>query len=101
MVLYAFVTTPVQYWHQHINSDLSLTETSKEKKSNSISETSDKKNEANCKICSHKYSTYHNNALVILDSPKYLYISSEEFYYYFIPSTPIFYNSNKGPPSKA
>jgi hypothetical protein len=101
MVLYAFVTTPVQYWHNHINADLSLSEYSKEKKSSSISETNDKTNEANCKICSHQYSTYQNNTTLIIETPKALNNSVEAFYYWFIPTTPVFYNSNKGPPSIA
>lgn len=98
MALYAFVATPVQLWHHH-NYATVTSGASDKKETASFSKSTDKSVEANCKVCSHQYSTYNDGATVIFAAPLFSDKAKQGFYYTSVPSTPLHNFSNKGPPA--
>lgn len=97
---YAFIATPIQFWHHHnyaVNAKRSSSTNDKEKIT--FSKSSGKSVEGNCQICSHHYSTYYNDATTIFAAPLIFASIKEGFYYTSIPSTPLFNLPNKGPPA--
>ncbi len=94
LALYAFIATPVSYWHHHqTNGEQSVIEQHSQKVSNSTVE-----NEANCKICSQHYSESVNDAIII-DIPPFQYRSRHrECDLLKILPDPGYNLSNKGPP---
>jgi len=97
LALYAFVATPVSYWHQHEgDKDVKQTEQcSKTEKKYSIAVGDD------CKICSHHYSVADNDAELFV----FLFINYFPSLDYTYPvssiSNPGYGESNKGPPATA
>ena len=98
LVLYAFVTTPVQLWHHHNTTESTSAATSNSVKHNTISKTSDSNSESSCQICSHKYSTYSDDALLQVESTRILTAAKNGYYCLPFISTPSFSLTNKGPP---
>jgi hypothetical protein len=99
LALYAFVSTPVQLWHHHDISESTQASTSDSEKHDTISKASDSNSESSCQICSHKYSTYNDDALFPVESS--LIITAAKNGHYCLPviSTPSFLLPNKGPPA--
>ena len=95
LVLYAFIATPVSYWHYHKhNCDKYETE------QNSLTEKKASAAAVNdCKICNHHYSVASNNAITV-------YFPFEKFFNahnaaHFISNiiNRGYSQSNKGPPA--
>src|SRR5688500_48864 len=83
LVLYSFVSTPVQLWHHHNISESTPASTSDSAKHDTISKASDSNSEKGCQICSHKYSTYNDDALFPVESS--LLITAAKNGYYCLP----------------
>jgi len=95
LALYAFIATPVSYWHHHENN----VNKSQTEKHSQIVKKSTLPTFAYCKTCSHHYSVSNKDANII-------YFSSESFFpsyniYFFINkiTNPSYKQSNKGPPA--
>ena len=98
MALYAFVATPIQFWHHHNNTDSLATSKSNKKGTTSFSKDAGVFTEANCQVCTHQYASYCNGLIEIFDSPLFVVAPKNRQYYSSIPLSPIFKFSNKGPP---
>ncbi|MFC0774171.1 hypothetical protein [Terrimonas alba] len=99
LALYAFVATPVQLWHHHDDaSTIPAATSSRDTNNESISKAGNAASENSCPVCSHKYSTYSNEAVV--SSESFLEIPAAKNGYYCVPviSIPAFSLPNKGPP---
>ena len=97
MVLYAFIATPVSYWHHH----KSFCEKNNTKQSSQIAEESNEAVDANCKICSHHYSVSANDAITYYFSPINFINTFSDFYILKRIANPGYGQSNKGPPAVA
>jgi transcription elongation factor Elf1 len=95
LALYAFIATPVSYWHHHKSTcvdDGTEQHSQVIKKNQSV-------DDANCKICSHHYSASINDAITIYFSPITIYSTFSDFYTVKKMANPGYGQSNKGPPS--
>ncbi|MBP8115332.1 MAG: hypothetical protein KAY50_08245 [Chitinophagaceae bacterium] len=100
LAVYAFIATPVQLWHHHNYETNTVSgKSSKEKTSTSFSEISQQAVDANCKICSHHYSTFIEAAIIKIEAPYIVSQSLEQYYVFPILSSPFLHFSNKGPPA--
>lgn len=100
MALYAFVATPVQFWHHHnYAAQTTVSGSSEKKEATSLSKSTGKSVEGNCQICSHQYSTYNDGSTVIFAAPVFIANAKEGFYFRVISSVPLFNLANKGPPA--
>lgn len=94
LVLYAFIATPVSYWHHHKNTwGKNNTEQHSQvaKKSNLVTD-------ANCKICSHHYSVSADDAITVYFYPINFLNTFSDFYTLKRIANPGYGQSNKGPP---
>jgi hypothetical protein len=98
LALYAFVSTPVQVWHHHNISECIPAATSDIAKNETISKASGSNSESSCQVCSHKYSTYNDDALFSIESSLILTAAKNGYYCLPVISTPSFSSPNKGPP---
>lgn len=98
LVIYGFVATPVQLWHDHDNSDIENSFNNGKQNQLSESKSAGGAVEKNCKICSHQYSNHEAGAVVLFKVPFVMSSSDDCVYYNFLPASPIFDFSNKGPP---
>lgn len=94
--LYAFIVTPVSYWHQH---NFSNSGTSKKQYQETIAKSSVMGTDANCKICSHHYSVSDDDAVALLISPTEQLSALNGFFFTKDVPNPGYCQSNKGPPS--
>ncbi|WP_332732614.1 hypothetical protein [Flavihumibacter sp.] len=102
MALYAFVATPVQFWHHHKDEQQSgVTRQAEKNDAESLSSSAGKSLEGNCETCSHKFSSYNEGATIIFAAPVFYPVLKAGFYYSLVPSSPLFRLSNKGPPALA
>ncbi len=95
LALYAFMVTPVSYWHQH---SIDSRAYAGEKQSNQVKNVSAAVDE-NCKICAHHYSVAANDAIIISFSPWMAFISYDDCYFQQRITNPGYNQSNKGPPA--
>ena len=94
LALYAFVTTPVQYWHHH-----SAKQKHNQSQYDRLLQNDNSQQDANCPVCSHKYSSYSEITIIAFELCKNVAVVQFDFY---LPSTitaPSFLFFNKGPPS--
>lgn len=101
MTLYAFVATPVQFWHHHNYANTAACGSPDKKETTSFSKSTGKSVEGNCQICSHQYSTYSDATAAIFAAPVFIATAKEGFHFIDLPSSPLFNISNKGPPAIA
>jgi hypothetical protein len=98
LALYAFVATPVQYWHHH------AIHASKQKQTQNsqhdpLLQNGGSQQDANCPVCSHKYSSYSEIEIISFEP---CYSAAIALPGSFIVSTitaPSFLLPNKGPPA--
>lgn len=96
LAVYAFVATPVSYWHHHNSAN---TSSSTKQQQQTIEKISVISADANCKICSHHYSVFNDDAVkLLISSAKQLSPFNGFFFIKDIPN-PGYSQSNKGPPS--
>lgn len=102
LVLYAFITTPVQFWHHHNNAATSIYSLPSDDAANVAASYEDNKTiEDSCQICGHHYSIYsttdvfHFKIITSVINPK------QGFYAFATPFAPYFHSANKGPPTIA
>jgi hypothetical protein len=99
LALYAFIATPVQFWHHHAYPVSSTTSNSKEK--TSVTKSPANIFDSNCKICSHHYSVAANDAVTVYFSPIIFFNTLSVFYLLKKIANPGYGQSNKGPPAIA
>ena len=98
LVIYCFVATPIQLWHNHNYSNIENSFNSDKKNQVSESTSAGSIVEENCKICSHQYSSYEDGAVVLFKTPLNISSTNNSVYYNFLPLSPVFNFTNKGPP---
>ncbi len=94
LALYAFIATPVTFWHHH-KSNCDRKDAGQHEQG--VKE-SDKAVDANCKICSHHYSVAVNDAVTAYFSPLTFFNTVSDFYILKKIANPGYGQSNKGPP---
>jgi predicted glycosyltransferase involved in capsule biosynthesis len=97
LALYAFVTTPVSYWHHH-NRSCDKNET--EQHLQMVKKASFAPND-NCKICAHHYSIATNDAITIYFLSVNHFTFCDTFFQINALTNPGYSQSNKGPPAIA
>lgn len=97
LTLYAFIATPVSYWHHH----KSTCEKDNTEHHSNIIKKSIANSEANCKICSHHYSVSANDAITVYFSPVTFITTISDFNLLKKVANHGYRQSNKGPPVDA
>jgi hypothetical protein len=97
LALYAFTATPVSYWHHH----KSACETSNTDQHSEGVKKHNVTTDANCKICSHHYSVFANDAITVYFSPITLFNTVNDFGFLKKIANPGYGQSNKSPPAVA
>jgi hypothetical protein len=95
--VYAFIATPVQFWHHHKYAGSISASHSKEEKI--VSKSEGKAVEANCQICSHHYSIYADDASTVFVIALTKEVAGESFPLQSIPAAPFFNSTGRGPPT--
>lgn len=98
LAVYAFVATPVQFWHSHSHTSLQSVDINEFGNQDEFSNVSYDSSESYCQVCAHHYSVYSEDTCFIV--PEVLtetHLPEGEFTCSF-PVTPIRGFSNKGPP---
>jgi predicted glycosyltransferase involved in capsule biosynthesis len=97
LALYAFIATPVSYWHHHKNNcDKNETEQQLQIVKKASFATND-----HCKICAHHYSIANNDAITIYFLSVNHFTSCDTFFQINAMTNPGYSQSNKGPPAIA
>jgi hypothetical protein len=96
VAVYGFVAAPVQLWHHHM-SETRPGAVSLDTKCDTVSQGSDS-SEANCPVCSHKYSTYIDDALIPFAALLILLAAKNNWRPLQLVSIAAFHLPNKGPP---
>ena len=96
LALYAFMVTPVSYWHQHSFDCNTAATKNASKQTVNISDA-----DANCKICTHHYSVADNDAVIISFPALKVFSTYSDYYFLEKIANPGFSQSNKGPPARA
>lgn len=102
LAVYAFIATPVQWWHHHTYAVITTSSLQSAGKAKiATPHSSNKTIEDNCQICGHHYSIYSNDDVSVFK----IFISANNprqgFYALAIPLAPYFNSTNKGPPAVA
>ena len=102
LVVYAFIATPVQFWHHHNYAVKTTSSLQSVDKAKITAPDADAKTiEDNCQICGHHYSIYSNDDVPVFKIFSAVFNPKEGFYALAIPLAPYFNSANKGPPSIA
>ena len=98
MALYAFVATPVQYWHHHTIHAAKQThhQTSQH---DLLLQDDGSLQDVNCPVCSHKYSTYSEIEIIAFEPCSYVALTQPGAYLLSYVTSPLLLLSNKGPPA--
>jgi hypothetical protein len=95
LALYVFVATPVQVWHHH-----NAAHAAKQNSAHDILTQADgNQQDANCPVCSHKYSGYNDVAIVAFELSITITPVKNGLYQLSAVAAPAFSLPNKGPPS--
>jgi hypothetical protein len=100
LALYAFVATPVPVWHHHaIAHATKQTGSTENSRQDILTQGDGSQQDANCPVCSHKYATYTNVAIIAFESA--ITISGAKNGSYQLPAVAAlsFPLPNKGPPA--
>jgi hypothetical protein len=100
LTLYAFIAIPVQLWHHHQNilaAKPGIVAANTE--SDTVSQSSDLSSDTHCQACSHKYSTYHDDAIVPFQTLLLVIAAKNDCYALQLIAAPALSLPNKGPPS--
>jgi hypothetical protein len=96
LALYAFMATPVSFWHHHQNN------TRKQHTEQNVA--AGEENTVvgiTCKICSHHYSVAANDAVTVYFAPVTFFNFFSDCYLLTHPTCPHYCQYNKGPPASA
>ncbi|OQP62211.1 hypothetical protein A4R26_18215 [Niastella populi] len=98
LALYAFVATPVQYWHHHKTIHGAKKTHAADSQQQLLFQDDGSQQDANCPVCSHKYATY--SEIAITASNLGHHVTGPQLGYYQLPAVtaPSFPLPNKGPP---
>jgi hypothetical protein len=95
--VYAFIATPVQFWHHHKYEPGAIASHSTE--ANAISKSDVKTDDANCQICSHHYSVYTDDAPPVFATTGVSKVANESYSLQSVPTSPFFNLTGRGPPA--
>jgi hypothetical protein len=99
VTVYAFISVPVQFWHHHTCIAKNTANTiSANTKGKIFQQASGSSSEANCPICSHKYSVFNNPAFVQFETLVIAAVATNGCYSPQLISASSFLLPNKGPP---
>jgi hypothetical protein len=99
LAVYGFIAAPVQLWHQHhYISNATQGTVSSATKSDTVSQSAHSSPEANCPVCSHKYSTYIDDAIIPFEASLIVHTAKNGVYSLPFVSACSFLLPNKGPP---
>ncbi len=102
LLLYAFIATPVQFWHHHNNSTGKAPLTfSKSAEQHPFFSESGSLNDKDCPVCSHKYSAYNDDVFFPEQNAIFLNVPDQAQYSLNIIQSENFSLTNKGPPARA
>ncbi len=98
LALYAFLATPVQYWHHHKTIYVAKQTHASDSQQHFLFQGDGPQQDANCQVCSHKYSAYSEIAILAFNPGHH--VTGAQFGYYQLPAVtaPSFPLPNKGPP---
>ena len=96
LLVYAFIATPVQLWHDHDTAKGSVQ--SAGQKQSSFTNGTKLFNDSNCPVCHHQYSTYHNDFIFPVVPNPCEFSSQNGYYTLRFVYSPFFSFQNKGPP---
>jgi hypothetical protein len=101
LAVYAFIATPIQYWHHHHKTSSSKSTSSLEdQKEIRASNSSINYNSDDCQICSHQYSVYANTEISLLAGTNQNDFIRKGPYQFTIPLSSCYLSINKGPPAQ-
>jgi hypothetical protein len=95
LLLYAFIATPFNYWHQH----KANCEQNAKVQYAQVLDSSSASVDSVCKVCSHHFSVAINDAVIVDFTPFAFVTSFNESYILEKITNPGYGQSNKGPPS--
>jgi hypothetical protein len=102
LAAYAFIAAPVQLWHHHkYIATVTAGPVSAAVKGDIVSPDTNSSTEANCPVCSHKYSIFANDALVPPIPAVFVPVAKCGCYRLQLISFTSLSLPNKGPPSLA
>jgi hypothetical protein len=102
LAVYAFIATPVQFWHHHSYEVNNVSDkSSKEKVEFNVLKSVQQSKDANCPICFHHYSVYNDVAKILFEISDLTLSSNKEYYIFSIPLSARLNFSNRGPPAVA
>lgn len=96
LALYAFVATPVQYWHHHTIHAAKQTQNSQH---DQLLQNDGSQQDANCPVCSHKYSSYSEIPIIAFEPCYHIAVAQPCSYLLANITSPSFLLPNKGPPA--
>ncbi|MFT3750204.1 MAG: hypothetical protein QM768_17945 [Agriterribacter sp.] len=96
LLMYAFITTPVQLWHHHDPAKDPVG--SIDQKQSIFANSHQFFSEGNCSICHHQYSTYHDDVILPVVPDLCEFSSQNGRYTRAFIYAPSFSFQNKGPP---
>jgi hypothetical protein len=100
LAVYAFIATPIQYWHHHHKSScLKSTSSKEDQKEIKASNPRINYNSDDCQICSHQYSVYSNTEFSLLVGTNQNDFIRKGSYQFTIPLSSSYLSINKGPPA--
>jgi hypothetical protein len=95
LVLYAFIATPVSYWHHHT----SLSYNKNAGKTSFSVNVANASGDFDCEICSHHYLDAGNHAIAAFFTPPLFIKTVNSFYLLKKLPISVYRQFNKGPPS--
>jgi hypothetical protein len=97
--VYAFLITPVQFWHHHANAGAGHLASVTAAKQPLLEKAPDISNHNTCLVCSHKYAVFYDNALFPPSIAGVQYAVGYTGYQLPCLSAVAIQRPNKGPPS--
>jgi hypothetical protein len=99
LALYAFVATPVQYWHHHKIVHAAKQNYPKSSLQDHFFQVDGSQQDTGCQVCSHKYSTYSEISIVAFEACNHIAGTAHGYYQLPTVTAPSFPLPNKGPPA--
>ncbi|HEY8897104.1 MAG TPA: hypothetical protein VIM79_19910 [Niastella sp.] len=98
LALYAFVATPVQYWHHH-TIHAAIQKETQNSRHDQLLQNNGSQQDANCLVCSHKYSSYSEISIIAFEPCAHIAEDQLDPYLVSAVTPPSFLFFNKGPPA--
>jgi hypothetical protein len=99
LALYAFVATPVQYWHHHAFENVAKQKRTPGSQYDQLLQDDGSQQDANCPVCSHKYSSYSEISIIAFEPCTHIVATQFNSYLPATITASSFLFFNKGPPA--